>query len=441
MFRRLRHTPHMNDPWEDEAGLRWLFLDLNSYFASAEQHMRPELRGRPIIVAPLLSEHTCAIAASIEAKKFGIRTGTGVREARRLCPDLEIVEARPDRYVEIHDRVMEVLEGFIPIEKVHSIDEAACRLSGPQRREKEAVHLAREIQYAIRARVGACLRSSVGIAPSKLLAKIASGMQKPDGLTVLRQDRLPGPLLDLPLIKLTGIGRNMERRLGGHGVDSVAKFWALDPGAARRIWGGVGGERFWYALHGFDVPDVETQRRSISHGHVLGTSLRPVASARDVMRRLTVKCGTRLRRMGYLASRLGVSMEPENDTAKPGWRRGKIFGERCFAHTADTFTLLKAADDIWAAATVGLPRGTRLRYVGVVCSGLSATGAVQPDLFGWTPGMEDAARSMRLFAATDALNKRFGKDTVTIGPQTAMAKFVGAKIAFNRIPEKAEFQE
>ncbi len=431
----------MDEPRQDGAGLRWLFLDLNSYFASAEQHMRPELRGRPIIVVPLLSDHTGAIAASIEAKTFGIKTGTHVREAKKLCRDLVIVEARPDRYVEIHDQVMAVLESHIPIDKIHSIDEAACRLLGQQQSEAEARSLARRIQTDIRAKVGSCLRSSVGLGPSKLLAKIASGMEKPDGLTVLRQNELPGRLLDLPLIKLTGIGRNMERRLQAHGIDTVEKLWALQPNALRRIWGGVGGERFWYALHGQDVPDIVTKRRSISHSHVLGSAVRPVEAARGVARRLVVKCGTRLRRMGFLTSSLSLFIELESEAARSGWRRGGMSGERRLPYTADTFVMLDAADDVWRTMTGKLPRGTRLRYVGVACSGLIEAASTEPDLFGWTPGAEDSPRSARLLKAMDALNARYGKDTVTLGPQTAIAKFVGAKIAFNRIPEKAEFVE
>lgn len=431
----------MGAQWEDEAGLRWLFLDLNSYFASAEQHMRPELRGRPLIVAPLISDHTSAIAASIEAKTFGIRTGTGVRDAKKLCPGILVVEARPDRYVEIHEQVMAVLESNIPIDKVHSIDEAACRLMGPQQRVNEATALARHIQEDIRARVGPCLRSSVGLAPSKLLAKIASGMQKPDGLTVLRKDQLPGRLTDLPLIKLTGVGRNMEARLKAHGVDTVQKLLDLEPSAARRIWGSIAGERFWYALHGHDVPDIETRRSSISHGHVLGPALRPVPAARGVMRRLVVKCGTRLRRMGYVASHLGVFIEPEGQDIRRGWQRGGLSGSRRFPLTADTFKLLEAADDIWDRATSRMPSRARLRYVSVACTELRQVKDIQPDLFNWTPAADDDPRAGKLLKTMDMLNARFGKDTVTLGPQTAIAKFVGAKIAFNRIPEKQEFME
>src|ERR1700685_287234 len=110
--------------------LRWLFLDLNSYFASVEQELRPELRDRPMAVVPLLADTTCCIAASYEAKSYGVRTGTQVGEAKRLCPGIVLVEARHELYVDYHHRVVEAVESCLPVTSVMSIDEMACRLLG-----------------------------------------------------------------------------------------------------------------------------------------------------------------------------------------------------------------------------------------------------------------------------------------------------------------------
>eukprot|EP01042_Synura_sphagnicola_P019476 gene19476-24654_t len=137
------------DPWADGGELRWLYLDMNSYFASCEQQDDPRLRGRPVIVVPVMSDYTCAIAASAEAKALGIKTGTGVKEAKEICPGLCVVEARPDRYVALHNRILEQVDMVIPIEKVCSIDEVACRLMGPQRLEAPARALGYRIQRRI----------------------------------------------------------------------------------------------------------------------------------------------------------------------------------------------------------------------------------------------------------------------------------------------------
>ena len=424
-------------PDEDAAGLRWLFLDLNSFFASAEQQMQPALRGRPVIVRPAPSEYTCAIAASYEARPFGVRTGTQVAEARRLCPDLVVVEARPDAYVDWHRRVMAEIDRHLPIWKICSIDEAACRLTGPDRRVDAAVALAGRVQAGILANVGACLRSSVGLAPSRFLAKTASGMRKPAGLTVLRADALPGPLLDLPLSQFPGIGRRMLARLAAAGVTDTAGLWAMDAHHARRVWNSIEGERIWRGLHGLDSQEPpERPRASISHSHVLAASMRAPDQARMVARRLVVKCGARLRRMGLAGSGLSLFLDMKGGGARPG-----NHSLSCpVSPTSDTFVLLRALETLWDMAMRG-EEGRGITYVGVGVFDLKPLDAFAPDLF--SPGPDDGgrARSLRLSQALDDLNRRFGKDTVSIGPRNELPAYVGAKIAFSRIPDMEEFHE
>src|ERR1700730_3501641 len=126
--------------------LRWLVLDLNSFFASCEQQEDPELRGKPVIVVPATVETTCAIAASYPAKAFGIKTGTLVHEARRLCPVVRLVPAHHKLYVEYHHRILEAIDRHIPVEDVMSIDEVACRLDRRQQEPAVARTLAQSIK-------------------------------------------------------------------------------------------------------------------------------------------------------------------------------------------------------------------------------------------------------------------------------------------------------
>lgn len=226
--------------------LRWLFLDLNSYFASVEQQENPALRGRPVAVIPAMTDATCAIAASYEAKAYGIKTGTKIYEAKKLCPDLTCVLARHDVYVAYHHRIFDVVETLIPVTKICSVDEAACALMGAECEPAGAVALAHAIKTALRAQIGPAITCSIGIAPNAFLAKIASDMQKPDGLTVLEPGRYQDRLFALKLTDLPGINTRMEARLRAGGVTSVEQLWSLSPKHARMIWGGVGGERFWY---------------------------------------------------------------------------------------------------------------------------------------------------------------------------------------------------
>ena len=165
--------------------MNWLFVDLNSYFASVEQEVRPELRGKPVGVVPMMADTTCCIAASYEAKAFGVKTGTIVGDAKKMCPGITLVEARHEIYVDYHHRVIEAVESCLPVTAVLSIDEMACRLIGRERPLVAALELGRKVKRTIREKVGPMLRSSVGLATNRYLAKVASDMEKPDGLVAL----------------------------------------------------------------------------------------------------------------------------------------------------------------------------------------------------------------------------------------------------------------
>ena len=129
--------------------LRTLFVDFNSYFASVEQHLNPALRGRPVGVVPVVADSSCCIAASIEAKAFGVKTGTGVAEAKRLCPGIAIVLADHAKYVEIHQQAVAAVERIVPVRQVLSIDEMECELTGRWRERERALALARQLKAAL----------------------------------------------------------------------------------------------------------------------------------------------------------------------------------------------------------------------------------------------------------------------------------------------------
>src|SRR5665213_3948155 len=142
-------NPLMTAKSPAETAVNWLFVDLNSYFASVEQQDRPELRGRPVGVVPMLADTTCCIAASYEAKAFGVRTGTIVADAKRMCPDILLVEARHEIYVAYHHRVVEAVESCLPVTAVCSIDEMACRLMVRERPLRAALDLGMRVKRTI----------------------------------------------------------------------------------------------------------------------------------------------------------------------------------------------------------------------------------------------------------------------------------------------------
>src|SRR5277367_4562737 len=151
--------------------MNWMFIDMNAYFASVEQHLRPELRGRPIGVIPVESEHTCVIAASYDAKSRGVKVGTPVRDARQLCPGILLVKARPDIYVQVHHAILRAVDKCAPVHKVYSIDEWAIQLLGEEQKREKAIALGCLIKQQLLRDFSPWLTCSIGIAPTRLLAK------------------------------------------------------------------------------------------------------------------------------------------------------------------------------------------------------------------------------------------------------------------------------
>lgn len=399
--------------------MNWLFVDMNSYFASVEQQLRPELRGRPVAVAPVVAETTCAIAASYEARRYGIKTGTNIAEARRLCPGLEVVQARPAVYVELHHGIVTAVDSVLPIEKVSSIDEMYCRLGRRQRDPDEAIVVAEEVKRAIRERVGQFIRCSVGLAPNAFLAKVASNLQKPDGLSVIMPDDLPHKLHQLSLRDLTGIGRRMEARLGQQGVYTVERLCDLSKDEMRNIWKGVVGERWWYALRGHELPVAPTNRRSLSHSHVLPPEFRTRDGAKAVLVRLVHKAAARLRSLGYWARGMAVGLSYID---KQKWKASTSL-DQC----QDTQTMVQAL----SALLKGCPSGHTPLKVSVVLYDLVHETSMTPLLF-----YEDSRR-FELTRAMDVVNGRFGANAVYLAAMHDSLETAPSRISFTHIPDIA----
>ena len=423
--------------------LRWLYLDLNSYFASVEQQLNPALRGRPVVVAPVDTDATSAIAASYEAKAFGIRTGTKIYEARALCRDLVVVRGRHEDYVRFHHRIIAEVGRHVPVSAVCSIDEVACRLMDNENGVAEVTAMAARIKAGIRANVGECLTSSIGVAPNRLLAKIAADMKKPDGLTILESATLKARLSRLNLSDIPGVGRNMEKRLAAVGIVTIARLLDLNEREARLAWGSVWGERMYWLLRGAELPEVPTQSRSIGHSHVLAPDKRPPDRARLVARRLVAKAATRLRRVEKRTGMIDLFVRGEGVFHDGRRARGpKWSGRARLPAVMDTLTLLTAFESLWMQMRSDLAV-TRYLQVGITLGELSAADGLQPGLFE-TGGLDahTEERRLALSRAMDKVNQRFGRDAVTLGHDSAgEARSSGPRIAFTRIPELAEFQE
>lgn len=401
--------------------MNWMLTDMDSFFASVEQYLRPELRGRPVGVIPVETEGTCVIAASYDAKQLGVKTGTIVREARRLCPGIVIVKARPRIYVEVHHRILESVDKCAEVHRVYSIDEWAVRLRGDEQYSDRACTLAQEVKGRILEDFGPWMTCSIGIAPTRLLAKIASSLQKPDGLTVLAVGDMPGRVEHLALKSLCGIGLGMVARLDRHGVRTVRDLWDLSREQSVRIWGSVSGAQWWAGFHGVDEPEVPTRRHSMSHGNVLAPKFRSEEGAHGIMVRLLCKLAHRLRHGGYRARSLRISVKDEGG--------GCFTEEVALPSVNDTPTLLQEFYKLWRKRR---PSPYPIKKVDVCVAGLESASQVSRPLFAEIEKLE------RLSQALDRINDRWGASAVYFGPVHHYRQAMDNKIAFGRIPEEFE---
>lgn len=407
--------------------VRNLFVDMNSFFAAVEQQDRPALRGRPVAVIPTRAETTSCIAASTEAKRLGVRTGTPVRDARRLCPGIEFVVADHRRYVTAHNRIVEAVGSVLPVHRVLSVDEMTCRLVGEERRPDRAAAAAARVKAAIRERAGECLTCSVGVAPNALLAKVAADMKKPDGLTVIDDADLPGALHGLKLQDFPGIGPRVARRLNLFGVFTVSQLCAMSDRALGGVWGSrVVGSRWYRVLRGEDVEDASARRRTVSHSHVLPPELRTPAAAYGVLARLTHKAAARLRKTGYWAGAVSVSVGflGGRPVAGGGWGRFGWSDSCRFPHCQDTPNVLRAVERLWARRPAGVPF-----QVGVVLSDLCPARCATPSLF------EDDRKAADLSRAVDEVNAEFGAGVAHFGAAHGLERAAPNRVAFTNIPD------
>ena len=398
--------------------LRSLLVDFNSYFASVEQQAEPRLRGKPLGVVPMLADTTVCIAASVEAKTFGVKTGTKVAEARRLCPGIEFVIARHELYIDYHHRAVAAVDSVVPVRAVLSIDEMDCELTGRWREPEKALALARKVKSTLASQVGEHLRTSIGIGPNTFIAKTASDMVKPDGLVMIEKRELPERLFELPVRALSGVGAQMEKRLARHEIRTVRDLAARSKEELCAIWGGVGGAIMQSRIRGEPQHPMESELGSISHSSVLGPDRRNPEDAYAVLNRLTQKAAMRLRKAGCYAARLSVDLKYLDGSH---WRQ-----EMRLVDTQDTVTFLHALEKLWAKR----PRDRRtILRVGMAYSDLVSEAMHTGSLF----AAEE--KSKALYATLDSLNSRFGKQAVYFASAHKARDRGGLHIAFNHIPD------
>ncbi len=404
-----------------------LYIDFDAFFANVEKQLDPSAREYPLGVTSLPSENAALITCCYMAKAKGIKRGMRVREARGICPNIIIKSARHDIYVRCHNKILDIVGQYVPITKVWSIDEVECALIGRERTECQ--DLALRIRQGLSDGIGPYITPSIGLSANQFLAKVAAEMNKPNGLTILPPDALPGPLLNLELTDLPGISSNMKKRLHRSGVFSISDFWNISAKHARAIWGNVEGERMWSQLHGYAISRPETTRRMFGHSRLLSGQWGQADKALDCLRLLTVKAAYRMRREGYTAGALGLNLKTQSET--------RLSRNATFPACADDFRLFKHMNRLFDEACHSLPPKTRFKSVSVMLYDIVAVGTRSGDLFNENPANPKWLAAIKTM---DQLNEKHGKSIIHLGPRAKLpGGYVGGKIAFGRVPDAKDF--
>jgi len=426
----------------------YLHIDLNSFFASVEQQLHEEYRGKPLAVVPTMADTTCCIAASYEAKAFGVKTGTQVGEAKKLCPGIILIAGDHADYAKYSHEIAKAVELACPVAHTPSIDEMVCQLMGREQEPPRARKIALEIKESIYKNVGVALRCSIGMAPNRYLAKIASDMQKPDGLIGLLPSQLPRAIAHLDLRDLPGVGARTEIRLNAKGITTMEQLLALDHREMGKLFDSVWGNRMYHWLRGAQTEDAagsnisESEvQKSLGHSHVLAPEHRSPEGSWAVAHKLLHKAAMRLRMEHLYTGSLAVTIRYQltREQAESRAAHSKVkqhysgiknsgWGmEARFRDCQDTLTLLEVLRSLWSQR----PQGTEFRrpfFVGITLRNLVPEDEHQAELF------TDPSNRADLSATMDKLNLKYGHTTLHFAGMLPARDSAPTRIAFTQIP-------
>ncbi len=366
---------------------------MDAFFAAIEQRDNPVLRGKPLLIGGA-GPRGVVSTASYEARPFGCHSAQPMAVARRLCPDAFILPPDGKRYGAVSEQMFEMFRDVTPLVEPLSVDEAFLDVTGCERLLGGPVEIARDLKARIRSELQ--LTASVGVAPNKFLAKLASDLEKPDGLTVIEAHDIDRVLLPLPVERLWGVGPRTAGRLHARGVRTISDLreWSVEELEARF---GSSGEHYWHLARGLDVREVvpDSRAKSLSQERTFPVDIEDSDHVRDILRGQVEHVARRVRRGGYKARTVGLKIR---------------YG--AFETITRRHTLEQASDvtaDLLAAAFLLYDRWARshfrpVRLIGMGASGLEDGGDEQLGLFE-RPG---AKRNKRLDQALDAIQDRFG---------------------------------
>lgn len=413
-----------------------MLMDVNSCFATLEQQANPLLRGKSVVVGAYTTDNGCVLAASREAKTYGIKTGMRVKDAKALYENVVVVSPDPAKYRFVNHQLQTILGAYSPDIEVKSIDEMIIDLAhspslkiddrawkmgvedGRLKIEQKMLEIAKEIKRRIHDEVGEWITVSIGIAPNRYLAKVASNLTKPDGLHMITKENVEQVLEGLALEELPGIKQGYGRRLRCYGITTALAMYQSTGKLLKQALNSKTGYDWCIRLHGYEVDDEESETKSIGHSYAMKIAREPYdEKLHQILCQLTEKMARRMRSHHYRANGVHVSCSFADHT---GWMHGE-----------KQAMPLYAGDDLYVIAKRLLLMAPRkpVRILAVSCY------ALMDDLYAQQSLFEKENRKAHLMQAVDAIDNRWGDFSIFPGRMLAMEHKVLDRIAFGGVKE------
>ncbi len=394
-----------------------MHIDLNSCFATVEQQAYPHLRGKPIVIAAYPTNNGCILAPSIEAKKFGIKTGMQVKEGKKLYPNLIVRTADTMLIRDVHQKFKNICLDYSPDVVPKSIDEVVINFSVIPTLNRSLINIGKEIKKRFREEIGEWISCNVGIGTNRFLAKTAAGLHKPDGLDVIDHKNIEEVLKKLTLIDLNGINIRFEYRLNQAGIYTPLDFFKTPDDILRKVvFKSIVGHYWFLRLHGFEVDDFKSIRKSFGQEYSLQKKTKDLEDLKKIIMKLCEKMGRRLRQSRQFASgvHLGI-LYLDHDF----WHKGKKL-RRSISSTKNLF------EEIMKLFYLQ-PQMQVVSKISVSCFSLNQNDNQQLELIDM-----GGEKINKISYALDKINNRFGEFTVVPAIMIDMKDTVIDRIAFGK---------
>lgn len=387
---------------------RIVHLDINSCFATVEQQANPLLRDKPVVVAAYTTNSGCVLAASVTAKKLGIKTGMRVMDARLICPKVVVLPPDPPKYRFVHKKIKKILKDYSTHVIPKSIDEFVFETISLRPQE-----VSLEIKRRIKEEVGEYITVSIGISTNRYLAKVASNLQKPDGLSEINKDNIKKVFSKLKLTDLTGIKKGNSKRLNLFGIKTATDFLEAPVYKLRLAFGGISGLYWHMRLHGQEIDDFKSKRGM--YGNSFAPPPNKANMTLEILSKLSEKTGIRLRKANLKASGVHLFLQ---DREGKSWHMGKKLSRDIF----NSNDIYKEMNNLLSIS----PIKDNLRHVAISTFNLKPKNSLQLEIF------SNVLKKDKLTNSLDFINTKYGDYTIYPARMINTKDIVKDRIAFGR---------